>query len=124
MSAPKLALFGRILEMGRRANSLDHLLLEEGTSYGPVVGLGSPTDKRPPYGVARGYFSDETWHEAVTNLVTQSLFTVICIDDTAGVWWEVEHLVAHQHLSKTLFLIHPRYAAASENAPILTRISQ
>jgi hypothetical protein len=49
-----VALFGRVLELGRRSNSLDQLLLDEATAYGPVVGLGSPTDKRPPYGAARG----------------------------------------------------------------------
>lgn len=48
LRAPKIALFGRLLEIGRRSNSLDQLLLEEATPSGPVVGLGSPTDKRPP----------------------------------------------------------------------------
>jgi hypothetical protein len=48
---------------------------------------------------------------------------VICIDDTDGVWWEVEQLVG-RHLGKTLFLIHPRYASATENALILGRLSR
>ena len=108
----KVALFGRVLELGRRSNSLDQLLLDEATAYGPVVGLGSPTDKRPPYGAARGYFTGETWQDAVENLAASSDFIVICVDDTAGVWWEVERLV-DRHLGKTLFLIHPRYASAS-----------
>jgi hypothetical protein len=120
LRAPKVALFGRVLELGRRLNSLDQLLLEEATSSGPVVGLGSPTDKRPPYGAARGYFTGDTWQGAVTNLVASSAFTVICVDDTDGVWWEVEQLVEH-HLGKTLFLIHPRYAGSAENALILGR---
>jgi hypothetical protein len=124
LRAPKVALFGRLLEMGRRAGTLDQLLLEEATPSGPVVGLGSPTDKRQPYGAARGYFTNETWQDAVANLAERSVFTVICIDDTAGVWWEVEHLVVRQHLSKTLFLIHPRYAGATENALILARLAQ
>jgi hypothetical protein len=123
LRAPKIALFGRLLEIGRRSNSLDQLLLEEATPSGPVVGLGSPTDKRPPYGAARGYFTGETWQEAVANLAASSVFIVICIDDTAGVWWEVEQLV-HRHLDKTLFLIHPRYTGEAENRLILARIAQ
>jgi hypothetical protein len=123
LRAPKVALFGRVLELGRRSNSLDQLLLEEATSSGPVVGLGSPTDKRPPYGAARGYFTGETWQAAVANLAAASAFTVICIDNTDGVWWEVEQLVG-RHLGKTLFLIHPRYANATENALILGRLSR
>jgi len=123
LRSPKVALFGRVLELGRRSDSLDQLLLDEATSCGPVVGLGSPTDKRPPYGAARGYFTGETWQEAVANLAARSDFIVICIDDSDGVWWEVEQLV-DRHLGKTLFLIHPRYARAAENASILGRISQ
>jgi hypothetical protein len=124
LRVPKLALFGRLLEIGRRSNTLDRLLLEEATPYGPVVGLGSPADKRPPYGAARGYFGNQTWQEAVANLAAISVFTVICVDDTAGVWWEVEHLIDRQHLSKTLFLIHPRYAGEQENAAILERTAR
>ncbi len=119
----KVALFGRVLELGRRSGSLDQLLLDEATAYGPVVGLGSPTDKRPPYGAARGYFTGETWQQAVANLAASSDFIVICVDDTAGVWWEVEQIV-QRHLGKTLFLLHPRYAVAADNALILARISQ
>lgn len=124
LRSPDLALFGRLLELGRRANSLDQLLLDEGTPFGPVVGLGSPTDKRPPYGAARGYFAAENWQEAVANLVAKSVFTVICLDDTAGIWWEVKHLVGERHLNKTLFLIHPRFASGAENARILAQVSQ
>jgi hypothetical protein len=48
---------------------------------------------------------------------------VICIDDTAGVWWEVERL-ACCYLDKSLFLIHPRYAGMAENAQIITKTAQ
>jgi hypothetical protein len=123
LRAPKIAAFGRLLEIGRRANSLDQLLLDEATPIGPVVGLGSPTDKRPPYGAARGYFTGETWQEAVANLAASAGLIVICVDDTAGVRWEVEQL-ASCHLGKSLFLIHPRYADRTENAQIITRIAQ
>ncbi len=124
LRSPNLALFGRLLELGRRSNSLDQLLLDEGTPCGPVVGLGSPTDKRPPYGAARGYFAEGNWQDAVANLVAKSVFTVICLDDTAGIWWEVKHLVGERHLGKTLFLVHPRFAPETENAVILAQVSQ
>jgi hypothetical protein len=120
----QLSLFGRVLELGRRPNSLDQLLLEEATPIGPVVGLGNPDDKRPPYGAARGYFDHKTWQEAVTDLANNAILIVICIDDSAGIWWEVEHLVGRRHLHKTLFVLHPRYAGASENAAILQRIGE
>jgi len=124
LKPPRLAAFGRLLELGRRPNSLDQLLLEEATPIGPVVGLGNPDDKRPPYGAARGYFDHKTWQEAVADLANNAVLIVICIDDSAGIWWEVEHLVGRRHLHKTLFLLHPRYARASENAAILRRIAE
>jgi hypothetical protein len=120
----RLSAFGRVLELGRRPNSLDQLLLEEASPIGPVVGLGNPDDKRPPYGAARGYFDHKTWQEAVADLANNAILIVICIDDSAGIWWEVEHLVGRRHLHKTLFVLHPRYASASENAAILQRIAE
>jgi hypothetical protein len=124
LKPPRLAAFGRLLELGRRANSLDQLLLDEATPIGPVVGLGNPDDKRPPYGAARGYFDHKTWQEAVADLANNAILIVICIDDSAGIWWEVEHLVGRRHLHKTLFVLHPRYVGASENAAILQRIAE
>jgi hypothetical protein len=120
----RLSLFGRVLELGRRPNSLDQLLLEEATPIGPVVGLGNPDDKRPPYGAARGYFDHMTWQEAVADLANNAILIVICFDDSAGIWWEVEHLVGRRHLQKTLFVLHPRYASVSENAAILQRLAE
>jgi hypothetical protein len=124
LKSPRIAAFGRLLELGRRANSLDQLLLEEATPIGPVVGLGNPDDKRPPYGAARGYFDHKTWQEAVADLANNAILIVICVDDSDGIWWEVEHLVGRRHLHKTLFLLHPRYARASDNAAILRRIAE
>lgn len=120
----RLGAFGRVLELGRRPNSLDQLLLEEATPIGPVVGLGNPDDKRPPYGAARGYFDHKSWQEAVADLASNAIMIVICVDNSAGIWWEVEHLVGRRHLHKTLFLLHPRYARASDNAAILRRIAE
>jgi len=36
--------------------------------FGPVVALGNPHDRFPPYGAARGYFDNKDWQQAVTNL--------------------------------------------------------
>ncbi len=79
-------------------------------SVGPVVGLGNPRDRRPPYGAARGYFDDKDWQGAVNDLANNSAAVVICLDDTDGIWWEIEHLVTRGHLGKTLFLVHPKFA--------------
>ena len=120
---PRIAALARMLEFGVRRTSLDHMLLEEGTPYGPVVALGNPEDKRPPYGAARGYFTNNTWQQAVEKLSRDSIAVVICIDDTDGVWWEAAHLAASGHLGKTLFLLHPRFASPGVNAALLSHLA-
>ena len=72
--------------------NLDRLLLEEGTPYGPVVAIGNPSDRFPPYGAARGYFDDKTWHAAVADLAGKAMAIVICLDRTEGIMWEVDHI--------------------------------
>ena len=56
------------MALGQQSTPLDQVLLEEGTQYGPVVALGNPRDRFPPYGAARGYFDNKDWQQAVTNL--------------------------------------------------------
>ncbi len=101
--------------------SLDELMLEEGTPYGPVVAIGNPGDKLPPYGAARGYFDDKTWQMAVADLAERAIAIVICIDDFEGVWWEVENVVS-RHIDKTLILLPPASAGLERNAEIMTKL--
>ena len=122
LPSPRYTPLGRLLAIAMARQSLDHVLLTEGTLYGPMVALGNPRDAMPPYGVARGYVPNEHWQAAVTQLARSALAVVISVDDTDAIWWEIEHLVAHDHLDKTLFLIHPRFRSQSENRRIAGRI--
>jgi hypothetical protein len=106
---PKSGRTFRLFNFAERNKSLDELLLEEGTSLGPVVALGNPTDAIPPYGAARGYFQHGDWQKMAADLMQQSAVIVICVDDTESLWWEVKFIVEHQYLNKTLFLLHPKY---------------
>ncbi len=118
----KLALLGWLLEYGNRKNNLDHMLLEEGSPYGPVVAIGSPNDRFPPYGAARGYFNNKTWQQAVAGLAQESAAIVVCVDATEGLWWEIEHLVANDLLVKVLFVVHPRYAGETANTELASKL--
>ncbi len=120
---PKLSYLGRALDFGRRSASLDEMLLNEATPYGPLVALGNPADARPPYGAARGYFDNRTWHQAVEDLVRSSSIIILCVDATDGVWWEVEHLALTRQFAKTLFLVHPSHRAATANYRLLKQLA-
>lgn len=119
---PRYTLLGRLLATAKQRDTLDHILLNEGTLYGPMIALGNPKDHMPPYGAARGFFANEHWQEAVTGLARASLAVVISVDDTESIWWEIEHLVGNDHLDKTLFLVHPRFRAPADNRRITARI--
>ncbi len=120
----KIPWIARLMEIGRRRTNLDEMLLEETTPYGPYVGIGNPKDKRPPYGAARGYFNDHTWQSAVADLAGRSAAVIMCLDDTDGIWWEVEHLVASRHHLKTLFLVHPKHATLEASAAFLGKVTR
>ena len=124
LAAPRVPLYMKLIQLGQMRANLDRVLLEEGTPYGPVVALGKPGDKFPPYGAARGYFSLEHWQGAVTDLAREAAAVVICVDDTEGIWWEIEHLVANRHLAKTLILLHPKRTQQPENAPLLGELAR
>jgi hypothetical protein len=96
LQPPRLSFVGWLLELGRRRANLDQLLLYEATAYGSVVGLGNPRDKAPPYGAAWKYVDEETWKLTVSDLTHRSMAVLVCIDDTNGIWWEIEHLAAQQ----------------------------
>ena len=91
---PKAGIAFRLYNFAERNKSLDELLLEEGTSLGPVVALGNPTDAVPPYGAARAYFQHSDWQTMVTRLMEDAVAIVICVDDTESLWWEIKFVVS------------------------------
>jgi hypothetical protein len=112
-----------LIQFGWARPLLDHTVLEEGFPYGPVVALGRPGDAFPPYGAARGYFDDKSWHDAVYGLCRDASAIVFCLDEGDGVWWELEQIMASDARKRTLFLIHPKYRAPEANRAFLDVLS-
>jgi hypothetical protein len=74
----------KLLTVGQPAATLEEVLLEQGSPYGPVVGLGSEKDKLPPYGAARGYFDTKTWQQAVIDLSRDAQAIIFYLDKSEG----------------------------------------
>jgi hypothetical protein len=123
-ASPKRTWLGRLLSLCQPVQPFDHVLLDEGTARGPVVALGSPRDKLPPYGVSRGYFENKDWKQAVEDLARMSQIIVICLDDTEGVWWEIDHIDQQRHERKTLFLFHPHARDRTEHATVVAKLRE
>ena len=115
----------RLLRLGRPAETIDTLLLEEGTALGPVVALGDPDDAgRMPFGAAREYRGDGSWLGAVEDLMHSARAIVIVLENSDGIWTEAQSLIARGYLDKTLFIIHPRYGSVHEYEPVVSRLCQ
>jgi hypothetical protein len=124
LAAPPSGFIYKLFGYVDRKKSLDELLLEEGTPFGPVVALGNPTDAVPPYGAARGYAKHSEWQKMVSDLMDAAVAIVICVDETPSLWWEIEHVSRNEYLTKTLLLLHPKYAADDSAFKIIRKIEQ
>ena len=122
LSAPRILLLGRLVNLFQRKGTLDIVLLEEATAYGPVVAVGEPGEPVPPYGAARGYFADGDWQKAIAQLADASRCIVICLDQTEGLIWELDHILNSGHGGKTLFIMNPGARDLEKNKALLAEI--
>lgn len=90
--------------IGERAKTLEHQVLEELTELGPVVAIGDPSVNTVPYGAARDYVPDSRWQDDVGDLIDRSGAIVVVVNDTPGVWWEVQQILEKGTLEKALFV--------------------
>lgn len=115
LPCPRLFPLGWVFDISRAIPNLELIVLKEATPLGPAVALGDPKDKIPPYGIARGYFKNNSWKDGVTKLALDATIIVIAIDETPGVIFEVEELILGKGLAdKTLFLVHPKFQKRPE----------
>ena len=88
--------------------TLDELLLEHGSPYGPVIAIGDPRDSVRPLGAARIFIPEAGlgWQDVVKNLVRASQTVIMCPGDTEGVRWELD-LIARQPNLRVAYVANP-----------------
>jgi hypothetical protein len=121
LARPRRRLFLRIVAFGEPRPTLDHVLLEEATPYGPVIAIGAPGSRRP-FGAARAYVTDDQWRDVVWELAHKSGAVVSALDETEGVSWEAHALFTGELEVKTLFLLPPRLTAPQEVQRLMSRV--
>ena len=121
---PRLSPLGRLLLFGRPAKSIDEVLLEEASRYGPVIAAGSPSDLEPPFGAARGYFDNSEWQSVVSELINRSRLIVVCVDQTRGIHWELNEILEHGGYRKALFLLPDALVHRGENREVIQMIKR
>jgi len=110
-----------LLDGAGSSDTLDYMVLEEGTKTGPTVALGNPDDQAPPYGVARGYFDHDSWQEAVAGLCADAAAIIFVLDETEGVRWELSHIADQNLPEKTLFLLAPEDIGQNQGNQLVIR---
>lgn len=95
-----------LMDAGRSPDSVDQLLVYEFINRGPVVALGRPGERRPPFGAQRIYADNATWRNAITALFDRSQTIVLAVNESAGLRWEIYECARRPDLLiKTLFLM-------------------
>ena len=97
-----------------RERTIDEIILENASPYGPVIAIGDPRDPTPPLGAARVYVADQggNWHDVVGALVNASRAVVMCPTATEGVSWELDFIERTNARTRTIFLASPKLSDA------------
>jgi len=92
---------------GGYPDTVEELLLDHTSKYGPVVTMGNPADASPPVGVSGSYVNDRDRRSTVRTLMADSSLVVLGLETPDGTQWEVDTIVRDGHLAKTVFLFKP-----------------
>lgn len=92
-----------------RPRTLDEILLEHGSPYGPVIAIGDPRDPTPPLGAARVFVQGEgdEWQGVVRGLAGASKVVIMCPNHGAGVKWELDLIAQAGGRLQVIFLASP-----------------
>lgn len=91
------------------ARTLDEMLLEHASPYGPVIAIGDPRDPTPPLGAARVFVPERGngWQDVVRGLVDASRCVVMCPNIGRGVQWELDLIANAAGRVRVIFLASP-----------------
>lgn len=109
-----------------RAGLLDHIMMRRKepfeeiqafalSKFGPPMTVGEPGQRLPPaLGAQRLTFTDETWQSGVDRLAQEATLIAVTLGRSAGLRWEIQHIVRWGLLHKTIFMVPPGGASDRE----------
>lgn len=105
------------------ARTMDEILLEHASPYGPVIAVGDPRNPVPPLGAARIYVSDggSGWQHIVSSLVQSANAVVMCPNASEGVNWEIDLLAAAEGRVRVIFIANPELSGP-DNMALFARL--
>jgi hypothetical protein len=77
----------------------------------PVVALGKPGET---FGVGRILADEDSWEKAATELMDRAALIIFQPSSRPGSFWEMNQIMLHRYLSKTVFIMPPNPAKWKE----------
>jgi hypothetical protein len=84
--------------------------------YGPFVAIGNDDDKVFTFGASRVELKDDEWQPVVLRWMAASMMIVMIPGRTEGLRWEIENVIAGNHVPRLLVFFPPRSTGRFENA--------
>lgn len=91
----------------RRRYTLEELIADEMSQYGPVVAFGRPAEALPPLGAAREYAGEGEWQSRILGLLAEAALIVCIPGSSEGLLWEWERIIELGALPKVIFVFPP-----------------
>jgi hypothetical protein len=76
--------------------------------YGPFVAIGNDDDKVFTFGASRVELKDDEWQPVVLRWMAASMMIVMIPGRTEGLRWEIENVIAGNHVTRLLVFFPPR----------------
>lgn len=102
--SPRRSFFERVL---RRRERLEGVLAWHLWRFGPVIGVGQPSERLPRLGSARVYLSDIEWQEQMAERIAAARAIVVVLGRTEGLAWELETIERLGAGDRTIIVVPP-----------------
>ncbi len=90
-----------------RPCSLEEVIAYGAGAVGPPLIIGEPGERLPRLGAAREYVAEPSWHQAVTELMTQSALLLFVLGDTENLAWELATAVDRGRIDRVVIVAPP-----------------
>lgn len=91
---------------------------------GPVLAIGRPHEKLPETGADRIYVAEADWRAAVSYFTERAAAVFILAGDSAGLRWEMKHVLREMPLDRLLFGFPYIKHTSSVDVGWFTRVKQ
>lgn len=94
---------------------VEEVLVDAVKPFGPAIAIGAPEDQLPELGAARAYVpGDNEWTKVALEWIRSSRMIIMIAGRTPGLAWELERIIEHGQIHKTMIVLpRPRMPGSS-----------